>query len=281
MSWLSLYLRGQSIRFYQFALMSLLLPFATYSQGERLTTNNLDNKKSSPAYLDIAMGLNVSSFRDFATSPLTYSGTPIHFSLGHIDFDHQRESNMTFLYAFGKYKNRFNDLESISKVNTISLNYLELFELSSLSSSRLNLKLGGQFSATANIRKNGVLLNNGTGVDIIANLLGTVKGTLHLRKERTFSGMISIGAINSSYRNGFAYSGQSALTNQGSLFDRYRLSFLRGYRLITNWDYTFYLKNKNAIRLSYHWDAYRTRGNYDEFEMAIHTIKVALLFNLK
>ncbi|MEO1254457.1 MAG: hypothetical protein AAFY41_06180, partial [Bacteroidota bacterium] len=97
-------------------------------------------------------------------------------------------------------------------------------------------------------------------------------------KTRTLTGQVDIGLINSQYRNGFAYAGQSALLNDFDLFDGYEFQVFSGFRAMSSIHYTRYLKNHNAIRYSYTWETYRT-GDREGLEMVHHVLRVALLFN--
>ncbi len=85
--------------------------------------------------------------------------------------------------------------------------------------------------------------------------------------------------MNSSFRNGFIYSGQSQVLNDAKNFDGYVYKVFSGFRMGSQLDYTRYLKNKNAFQISYLWDAYRTGGQLDKFEMAHHTLRFSLQFN--
>lgn len=285
------------IRFSVFIAIILVHPTIAFSQVETESVIKKENKR--PAYLDISFGLSFSSFRDFATSPLNYSGRPLYISLSHVDMDEKRASEITGSYSFGTYKNTFNNQTSESNVNTISLNYLELFQIKKWSRQKLNLKMGGQFNSTINLRNNEAFFNNSEGVDIISTLFGSVRTTIDLsRKEeadkkfifiqykakkqvRNLSFTMNIGLINSSYRNGFAYTSSSAPINEDDFFADYELNVFTGFRLNSALDYTVFLHNKNAIQFSYLWDAYRTGGHHDNFQMATHTLKCSLLFGLR
>ena len=280
-------------------LMLFFIPISAYSQNETTEPTGKAMSKIRPAYLNIGFGLNISNFRDFATSPLIYSGKPLYASLAHIDIDDKRESHFIVSYAFGKYRNNFNQHEMISDVNTISLNYLELFQIQKFSNSKFNFKAGGQLNSTVNFRNNEQLFNNSDGVDIISTLFGSVKATLHLSRKverhikfliinyiakkrvRKLSYTLNIGLVNSSYRNGFAYTNPSAPLNEDKFFAEYQFRIFSGVRLSSTLDYTVYLNNKNAIQLSYLWDAYKTGENHGQFEMAAHVFKCSLLFSLK
>ena len=243
------------------------------------------SKKSRPAYIDITVGIQFSTFRDFATSPLFYDGTPIFVSLSHIDMDANRESGFRLSYAFGSFESEVEHNVAMSKVRTVAINYVELFELHRYSNSKFNLKLGGQVNAIANIRDNESFGNNSDGFEVIANLFGSIKGTLDIsrdqgRPKKNLAFGLHIGLINTSYRNGFIYTRQSPLLNQDNINDGYAFQFFKGYRINSSLDYSFWLKNGNAVQLSYWWDIYKT-GGADTYEMAAHLLKLSLLFNLK
>ena len=102
----------------------------------------------------------------------------------------------------------------------------------------------------------------------------------HLKQRtRNLSFRLNVGLINSSFRNGFVYAGQSFILNEEKPFDDYQYKVFLGFRASSSLDYTIFLKNKNKIQLSYLWDAYKTGGDLDKFEMAHHTFKLTLLFN--
>lgn len=290
-------LQGGKQSLYFSSIFLILIHF--YSINAFSQSEATEKKVSRPTYLNIALGLNSSNFRDFATSPLIYSGKPLYTSLSHIDMDEKRESHFTLSYSFGNYKSNFNLHASESIVNTFSFNHSELFELSKFSSSRVNVKIGGQFNSTFNHRKNTKLFNNNEGVDIISTLFGSAKATLDLsrteeenkkllfikykaqKRRRTLSYNMNIGIVNSSYRNGFAYTSPSAPINDDDFFAGYKLQLFKGFRLNSALDYTVFLHNGNAIQFSYIWDAYRTAGHHNNFEMAAHILKLSLLFGLK
>lgn len=282
-----------------FAELTLISSLGAFSQDSSATEVKKQRVEKRPAYIDISFGLSHSGFRDFATSPLRYSGTPVFTALTHLEMDDSRKSQITLSYAFGDYSTKLNEHNTGSKVNTISLNYLELYQIGKLSSPKFNFKMGGQFNATVNHRQNEDFFNNSEGVDIIATLFGSVKGTLDLsrstpskrkflffryrakKRVKKLSYTLNAGLINSSFRNGFAYLSSSTPINRDDFFADYELKVFRGFRLNSALDYTVFLDNTNAVQFSYLWDAYKTGGHHDNFEMVSHTLKCSLLFNLR
>ena len=278
-------------------LAFLIFSHSVQAQNEANQTEA--DKKARPAYLAVGLGLNRATFRDFATSPLIYAGYPLHISLSHVKWGDQRESHETLSYSFGTYKNEFNKHSSESAVKTLSYNNLELFQLKKLSRAKFNFKVGAQLNATFNLRENEALFNNGDGLDIIATLFGSMKATVDLSREeekqkkflfiryttkkrvQNLAYTLNIGVINSSFRNGFAYTNPSPLLNENEVFANYEFQVFSGFRLNSSLDYTVYLQNKNAIQFSYMWDAYSTGGHHNNFEMTAHILKFSLLFGLK
>ena len=279
-------------------LLLLLVSLAGISQTEETpSTPQKDQKKNIPAYIKVSAGLGSSYFRDFATSPLFYKGATKHISLSYSKFNLERETEIGISYSFGNYHNNFNEHSQISTVKSGSLFYSRLYQLQSLSSPKWNVKVGGLVNATGNFRTNEALLNNTYGFEIIPTLFGSVKIERDLstkeekhkkflfikyklkEKTRNLAFRLNVGLINGSYRNGYVYADQSGLLNEPLLLDDYQFKVFSGFRMSSSLDYTVFLKNKNALRFSYAWDAYKTGGNLDKFEMATHNFKVSLLFN--
>lgn len=281
----------------QIFLLLLVFPFALFSQNDTIEISKKEIRKERPTYIGITFGASSSSFRDFATSPLFYSGIPIYTALSHHRLNQERETHFGASYALGIYTSRFNNHGANSIVNTLSVFYAQLYQLNKLSSEKLNVKVGGLFNTTGNLRINGSLQNNGVGFEIIPTLFGSIKLTKDISrkedknkkiffikyklKQRTqnIAFNLNIGLLNSSLRNGYAYLGQSSILNNLEVFDRYEYKIFSGFRMSSALDYTISLKNKNKIQLSYLWDAYKTGGELDQFNMATHTLKLTLLFN--
>jgi hypothetical protein len=275
--------------------LSLLVPLASFAQNEN-DLSNKDQKRNRPAYLGITLGMCYSGFRDFATSPLTYNGSPLYISLSHLKGDSKRESEFGLSYSFGNYIKGFNHQFAESRVGTTSLYYSKLYGLHTLSTQQFNIKIGGLIHTTYNSRYNESFVNNEAGRELFINLLGSIEITKDVsRKEnkdkkflfinyrlnqrtRDLSFRLNLGLINCSYRNGYSYMGNNVDPTEINPYDGYQFKVFSGYRMSTALDYTIFLKNKNAVQLSYLWDAYKTGGDLDKFEMAHHIFKVTLLF---
>jgi hypothetical protein len=274
-------------------LLLAICPLGAFSQMQESSLSKKEIRKSRPTYINLSAGLNISKFRDFATSPLFYNGAVKMFSISRLKADDNREIEIGLSYGFGNYNSTVNSNTSTSQLKTFAINYSRLYAIQSLSSEKWNVKVGGLFTTTGNFRVNPILQNNSTGLELFSTLFGSVKVTRDLSKlnrfvffklkpaQRTLSFRFNLGLMNNTFRNSYAYSGQEGVLNDDNFLKSYELKTFSGARLSSALDYTVYLKNKNGIRLSYEWDAYKTGGNLDKFEMSNHTLKIALLFNKK
>jgi len=172
-----------------------------------------------------------------------------------------------------------------------------LYHISLFDSEKFNTKVGMLINGNGNLRNNSALQNNAEGLEAFANLFGSMKFTINLNrkqeKEKRFlffnfklnerkqnlAFRLNLGLINSSYRNGYVYTNQYGILNELGATDGHEYKLFSGFRISSNFEYIYYLKNKNAIQLSYKWDAYTTGGDLDKFEMAHHILKLTLLFN--
>ena len=289
-----------------FLLIFLFLGDINYTQAQSKNSHpsNDDSiltkkemRKQIPMYIAIGLGTNNSMFRDYATSPLDYSGRVSQISLSRYKLNYKRETELGFSYDFGSYQNSYNNSFASSDLKRFELYFSKLYKVKLFEAIGVNTKLGFLLAGNGNFRINRALQNNGVGIDIFANLLGSIKFTKDIsrvvaknkkflfikyklkEKKRDLAFRINMGLINSSYRNGYVYTGQSTILNDAMVFDDYEFNIFSGIRVSSRLDYTRNLSNKNAVQLSYIWDAYATGGDSDKFEIAHHMIKLTLLFN--
>jgi len=279
-------------------LILLLLPIVAFSQVDKTKLSKKEIRKNRPAYIGVTLGARYSSFRDLATSPLIYSGFPLYAALSHHKLDSKKETSIGGSYSFGSYKNTFNNNITTSQVHTVSLYYTLLYRLNFLSKKRFNVKIGGTLNTVFNSRLNKSLANNGYGLELIPTLFGSIKITKDFSTKggkdkkflfikyktkprvRDLAFTLNVGIVNSSYRNGYAYSFvHSLLLGELNVFYGYEFKIFSGFRLSTSLDYTFALKDKNKVQISYLWDAYTTGGQLDKLVVAHHTLKFTFLFN--
>jgi hypothetical protein len=198
---------------------------------------------------------------------------------------------------FGNYSISVGDENTSSKVNIYNFYYSRLYKFNKLGSDKWHIKLGGLYQLTYDYRTNEALQNFSYGSEFFSNIMASVKFEFDVSRKtgkdkkflfikykteprkRNLSFRLNIGLVNSTYRNSYAYSGQSSILNEFKMFDNYEFKLFSGFRMGTELNYTIYLKNKNAIQLSYTWDAYKTGGDYDKLEVAHHIFGLTFLFN--
>lgn len=273
-----------------------IIPFR-HSFGQTIIRQSKkQSRMEKSAYVCLGLASNSSKFRDFATSPLNYNGNLTHLSISRLKQNNNKEFELGLSYDFGKMNVNINDQITSSSVKKLDVFYTKLMRFNKLSFNGYITKVGFEVKSTGIIRSNPSLQNNSSGIDIFTNILGVAKFTRDISRKTTkakkllfikyrlnernrdIALRLNLGLINSNARNGFAYTGQGQIINAAKSFDNYKFNIFSGVRLGSQINYTSYLKNKNAVQLSYIWDAYSTKG-FDKFQMANHAIKIALLFN--
>ncbi|WP_282015774.1 hypothetical protein [Marinifilum flexuosum] len=266
----------------------ILIANLSYSQGS-FGNQNQDSGK----FIKIAAGLNSIKMRDMATSPLFYTGGLKHFELGFVKWKEGKERDLSFSVSTGLASNSTNNHTASSTISIYNLSYSKLYPV--WKQDKLNLKVGGELRNSFHIRNNPSFQNNATGIEVFSTLFAAGKLSWDISndsrskflffnvkpRKRALSFKMKFALMNNTYRNGYIYNDNSGITNDPNVFDNHQLKMFSGYRLGTELNYTVFLKNKNAIRLGYEFDAYKTGGNLDKFEMANYKLKIALLFKTK
>lgn len=250
--------------------------------------------------IDLSAGVNVITFRDLATSPLFYEGPVPTVSGSYLNRGERIEETFTIDFSYGNTFAYVNgDAVSVSLMQTSQLYYSRLYKLRKLSSEVWNTKVGGMVNGRYNIRQNPELRNNQIGFEAFFTLFGSGKLSRDLSRKkrkttefwfikyslpprlRTLSYQLDLALINSTYRNDYIYTNQSSVVNSDNYFDDYVFTLISGYRLRSTLQYMIYLKNANAFMFSYEWDALKTGGDLDKYEMTNHMLKFTLIYNLR
>ena len=75
---------------------------------------------SDQAIWSLDLGLTASTFRDYATSPLFYRGTPLHLSVSFLEIDDRIEDDFRLSADLGSYSAEVNDHSVSSQVKVMS-----------------------------------------------------------------------------------------------------------------------------------------------------------------
>lgn len=287
-------------------MKSLLLFIIIFSQclpdvtAQETALSKKQIRKERPKYLQVGMGLNRGSLRDFATSPITYKGVLFNYSVGYLKMDTAREVKFTARFNSGAYKyNRTEGIQSRSRASmyVLYLNYYRLYRLNKLSNSNWHIQAGGMFDANLDFRLNNDLMNAGYGYEFFNTFF--LSGKVTRRWERTetvhkkflfikykrnprvalLSYQLNLPLMHNSLRNGFAYIGNEGL-NTSPVFKEYEYKPFGGIRFCSELAYTRQMQNGNMWRVSYLWDAYTSGKGHNRFELSNHIAEVSLLFHL-
>jgi hypothetical protein len=274
----------------------LSIPMVCLAQHQdRGLSSNLEEERA--AFIGITAGISPSRFRDFATSPHIYEGIAGYLALTRLKVYFNKEFEWGISSSIGVHQMDFNEHTESSGRFTLSLWHSQLYPLKLIDSDIWDVKAGGLINVTGNVRFNEAFGNNGLGFEFFPTLFGSAKITRNISRtvgkevkilflkyrlnpiNRNLSLRINPGLINSSFRNKFIYLQHSTAIDETKLLEDYKYKIFSGFRIGSAVDYTVIPNNKNAYQLSYLWDAYKTGGNLDKFEMAHHTVKLTLLFN--
>ncbi len=290
---------------YKVSLFSILfLSFLSiHTFGQNIETEEALNSLFGEVYgknIEISLGPTVSFYRDFATSPLFYTGGGVYFDSNYVLLRENSEFSSNFSFVTASYSDKYLENTSFGFFLNLDTSYIVRVNSNSLSD-KIKFFAGGRFAVSTIFRINPAFGNNAFGNDIINNLFGTGKITLNIdRKEgksfslpfnllefyfpprkRDLSFTLNIGIVNSSYRSDYIFTdpNNSILNNQNSNpWERYEYKVFSGFRMMSDLSYTLYYSNKNAMRFSYRWDAYKTGGEFDKLEVANHAFVYSLIY---
>lgn len=276
----------------------MILSFGTLAQELEQSGWVARDTSARATFIELGVGVKLGTFRDFATSPLIYSGPGIHAKIGRNKKNNIFETDANFIMAAGSYSSLIENEVHYSSINTFTLNYSYLRGIRNWNTAKCKFLVGGMLSAMGNYRFNEALMNNNLGIEAFINLQAAAKVILDISRteqknkkllfikyslfprSRSLTYQFNVGVVNSSYRNGYAYISQGAITNRDgwNIFDNHELRVFSGAKISSSLAYEISLNNGNRVKLAYDWEAYKTGGDLDVFEMSNHLISLALLF---
>lgn len=282
----------------------ITIPFGSIGQDLDSTIS----KAPSQYYRTLSVGLNRPIYRDFATSPLFYNGFGLNLQTSWLVRNRRKERSLDIglignIVSARIPKSNFLQPSTDAIFGQINVKYLMLWELKRFSSERNNIKMGGIFYNSQNIRVNPYLSNNSLGLERLTNLmvsgqiirdvsrkserklnLWLFKPTLN-PKKREIRFQLSAGLLNLNNRPGYSYIYVDEIVGLETNMGRWQLSdykwSINGWRFSTELELINYLSNGNARSLSYVWDAANAPGRYETFQMASHQIRFAYYFHRK
>lgn len=277
-----------------------LASLALLTQAQDVNLTNKQKRKQRPDYLQIGLGLNKGSMRDFATSPITYKGVLFNYSLAYLRMDTARETRLSVRFNHGGYRYKRTEgveVKSKTAMYVLYLTHYKLYEVRSLSSDKWNVKVGGMVDVNMDVRYNPDLMNAGLGYEVFNTffLSGKVsrkfqrleeeqKRFLFIKYKRKpmtsyLSYRLNLPVMNNTIRNGYAYIANEGI-NSFPLFKEYEAKAFSGIRFSSELAYTRQMQNGNMWQVAYLWDAYAVGKPFNRFEMANHIVEFSLLFHL-
>lgn len=288
-----------------FALLCIgLLNSAQAQSGSAASDDSGSVKPKRPIYAGIGIGNNLSTVRDFATSPLSYYGAAKTIS---VFVDRPSDTKDMFIqarYSAGNYKVQDLDYDKQERTNlkfanvkSASARFTMLWKINPISSEKYNIKIGGTFDAWGDLRTNTAFQNNGFGSELFATLFLSAKVSHQInitetkklwflkfnpRYRKTFF-QLNLPVMNNTYRNGYIYTTTAGLDGNAnpSPFKSYEFQAFSGFRLSTCLSYEQAIFNDNILRFTYDWDMLLSSKKYDQFQMANHIFLVSLVLKLK
>lgn len=271
-----------------FSFITLLLVYNfTFAQNIDLKIN------TESKYLNFIFSGGIGHFMDQATSPLRYSGLNIGAGIGKLNYSEKKQTNFEAQYSIGYFIP--SNGQSNSLVNEIELKYNYLRKVP-IKNNKFKFFLGAEFNSFTDIRVNERLMNNSLGFESFATLFLSGKMSKDISRndykelnllvfniklpprKMNISLKQNVSVVNSTFRNHFIYLNHSFIVNENNIFDNYEYKLFSGFRISTQINYTHYLRNCNAIRVSYKWQAMQTAKLPHRFDFAYHKLMLSFLF---
>jgi hypothetical protein len=288
------------------SILSLAIISLLMASPESIAQTEYGDKSFSQRNLLLSSGLGSASYRDFATSPLFYSGPGANLYLGWQDLNENRELNLgismiTHLTLARVPESDFFSVNAMGVLASLEGNFSYLRNLPSNFGDQYNLKAGGTLLGTQNLRNNPRLDNSSTGVETLANLMlsGKIEKDISRTEEkvkrffflqfyqrpvrRMLTFQVDAGVLNFNHRPSYnyVYFGPIDGTNTEVLpyvLDGYSWS-MNGWRLRTRLEYIRYNSSGNGRKIAYAWDVLNAPGKHAAFQMAVHRFEYIILIN--
>jgi len=252
------------------------------------------SRPARPAYLEFSAGLNYLFLKDAGVSPLLFRG-PLFFTQGAWHKETGRTQwRADFGYSIGEIEKARSFLVN-SDINGFYHGISALRSLKQSRSGRLNLLGGIHYHGFSNYRVTPAFRNNASVVESVNTIFAGAKAdyariknfrpgkTLFFRRkggERTFrvSTQFNLPVVHAAWRPDFAY--LDDFTGGDNTVGRDNIIRVGGFRLMWRTEFQVFMRNGNAWKISYHWDAQRSPGTLNRLETGQHIGTFSLLMRL-
>ncbi len=265
-------------------LLSLLLFSFLFTEG-------FSQKVERDNWIPFSLGLTYNTVKDAGMSPVTYSGPGIAFSLG---YNREREKSINriaFTLNSGILMSKYySDTEKgIGNLSGYNLSYIHLRRLKKIMKNRVYWYFGGKFDILANFRTNLQLGNSYSNYEAFASLAPatSLKYDFKIKKRKLYLylGMslpVFSYCVRPNYISVFDFTAnldEEDLIND--FFDNGKIATInRLFRLNTNLEFAYRMRNNNMLKFSYLWGFYNYKGGKNKVQAATHGIIFTALFNI-
>jgi hypothetical protein len=247
-------------------------------------------------YLQFGFGVSSYKLQDFAVSPLVYKGPLL---CGGVNYEVQGQDLNWGIFvegAFGYLKADYSGAPTMVVNPQITSFYM--FNNRKFSGEKVRTYLGGYVMSGGSFRVNNSFFNAGASFyDYLTSYGVTAKLNSGFNlEEKTFKwhnqGSVSSGRFialdyqlfvplfHSYLRPDYAVVSNFPSTEATNQPTMKTTSWGTIARLSAEFKLTYYLKNNNAFRFSYKWDAYTVNPGYNKESVANNTYMISLLFRL-
>jgi len=254
-----------------------------------LSATEIDTSYTNGQFLYSGIGSGSGSFKDEGTSPLTYKGISATLPFGFLvdKTKYNFDLNTTFSYLGGSTANYYTLQNFSGELNVSYLRSIPLFK-----TKKLKFQAGARLSTGLSGTYNPSYQNASFNMDYYASLYAGAKMIyLFERPEKDFKILflryhlphrqyavhfrLDLPVLLFNGRPTFPY----VIEDVMDIFDRHE--FLGGFHIKSNLGIKRYLKNGNAIEISYIWDMLTT-GSKDLYllETASHKLLMSFYFKL-
>ncbi|MDD4574912.1 MAG: hypothetical protein PHI36_00635 [Bacteroidales bacterium] len=269
--------------------------------------SDLQKKNPKPdRSLHLSSGFTSFLYRDFATSPLFYSGVGLRLAVGYeIKSDHDEhffDLDYIIGVAFAVNPTPVTAGNSTMAImNTSNFYYHYLHELTRFNNDKYKISLGGSFLNSLNVRVNQALNNNSAGIENISNFMFSLKLNRDISRHqviiedlllfkrklmpstRSLSFQCNIGLLNFNYRPGYAYNYLGEMDGSSTNILKYAIEdhlwSMNGIRLNTRLEFSYYKPYKNGSKWAYVWDFANVPGKFETYQSAFHRLEYVLIIN--
>ncbi|MCC5929535.1 MAG: hypothetical protein JJU28_09840 [Cyclobacteriaceae bacterium] len=267
----------------------------------QLITKDEDKKKDksqkNAVYLIAGGQLDFHAVRDFGVSPLWYEGMSPGFSVGLLEHSEKTFHKLSFGYSYGLIEPSIDfGLLYRTRNHSVIFDHSYLKRVAYMDKLKVRMYLGPSIVGTYHGRINPELNNASFHYDFVAGIGPGIRFERDFsiqkkrklwfitisKSERHFTGGFQLNlpvfytfmrpeyAVIRDFTDGSSgFSGENDI-NFGSLN--------RLYKINTTFDFQYFLKNGNGLRLAYTWDVGELYNGFNDLQTAHHVIQMFFMY---